>query len=133
MRIHLFPALLTLIVALVVTVEGGTKKAPAKAPKEPIDRMLAEIRRGDPKGLIVRELQFYPGIPLGKPTDDLQIIVTNDFHRAHYQERYQLTQLWAVAWRELNGADYSRVFVTDYLGNLVARGFWPHTLWVQKP
>ena len=122
MHTHLLLASLTLLVGLVVTVEAGTKKAPAKAPKEPIDQMLAEIRKGDPKGLIVRELRFYPGIPLGKATDDLQIIVTNDFHRAHYQERYQLTQLWAVAWRELNGTDYSRVFVTDYLGNLVARG-----------
>jgi hypothetical protein len=124
---------LMLIIALVGTVEAGTKKAPAKAPKEPIDKMLAEIRKGDPKGLIVAGLQFYPGIPLGKATDDLQIIVNNDFHRAHYQERYQLTQLWAVAWRELNSTDYSRVFVTDRLGNLVARGFWPHTVWVQKP
>jgi hypothetical protein len=94
--------------------------------------MLAEIRKGDPKGLIVAQLQFYPGIPLGKATDDLQIVVTNDFHRAHYQERYQLTQLWATAWRQLSGTEYSRVFVTDRLGNLVARGT-PHLTWVQKP
>jgi hypothetical protein len=80
-----------LIVALVGTVEAGSKKAPAKAPKKPIDKMLAFIRQHDPKGAIVRELQFYPGMPLGKETDDLQIIVTNNFHRAHYQERYQLT------------------------------------------
>src|SRR5918992_308500 len=117
---------LILIAAFVVTVEAGTKKPPGKAPQEPIDKMLATIRKGDPKGLIVSELRFYPGIPLGKATDDLQIIVTNDFHRAHYQERYQLTQLWAVAWRELNGTEYSRVFVTDRLGNLVARGFAPY-------
>jgi hypothetical protein len=75
--------------------------------------------------LVVSELRFYPGIPLGKATDDLQIVVTNAFHRAHYQERYQLTQLWAAAWRELNGTEDSRVFVTDHLGNLVARGT-PH-------
>jgi hypothetical protein len=40
---------LILIGALVVIVEAGTKKAPAKAPIEPIDKMLAEIRKGDPK------------------------------------------------------------------------------------
>jgi hypothetical protein len=123
---------LILIIAFAATVEAGTKKTTPKASQEPIDKMMAEIRKGDPKGLIVAELRFYPGIPLRNPTDDLQILVTNDFHRAHYQERYQLTQLWAVAWRELNGTEYSRVFVTDRLGNLVARGT-PHLTWVQKP
>jgi hypothetical protein len=114
------------------TAEAGTKKAPPKAPQEPIDQMLAEIRKGDPKGLIVAELRFYPGIPLGNATDDLQIIVTNQFHKAHYQERYQLTQLWAVAWNQINrDGRYSRVFVTDRLGNLVGRGT-PHLTWVQE-
>jgi hypothetical protein len=126
-------SLLILVVALVVSVEAGTKKAPAKAPLEPIDKMLAKIREGDPKGVIVAELQFYAsGMPLGQATDDLQIVVTNHFHRAHYQERYQLTQLWAAAWKAINGAPYSRVFVTDRLGNLVARGT-PHLTWVQTP
>lgn len=131
MPIRPLRTLLILIVALVVAVEAGTKKAPAKAPQEPIDQMLAKIRQGDPKGLIVAELQFYAsGMPLGKETDDLQIVVTNHFHRAHYQERYQLTQLWAAAWRAINGGLYSRVFVTDRLGNLVARGT-QHLTWVQ--
>ena len=44
---------LILIAAFVVTVEAGTKKPPGKAPQEPIDKMLATIRKGDPKGLIV--------------------------------------------------------------------------------
>jgi hypothetical protein len=95
--------------------------------------MMAFIRQHDPKGALVRELRFYPGMPLRKETDDLQIIVTNNFHRAHYQERYQLTQAFAIAWQDFNGSEYSRIFVTDYLGNLVARGFWPHTVWVQTP
>ena len=66
MPTHQLMTSLILIVALVVTVEAGTKKAPAKAPKEPIDKMLAEIRKGDPKALIVVGLQFYPGIPFGR-------------------------------------------------------------------
>jgi hypothetical protein len=66
----------TLIVALVVTVEAGTDRAP----KGPIDKMLAEIRKDDPKGFIVAALRSYPGIPLGKPTDNLQIIVNNNFY-----------------------------------------------------
>src|SRR5262245_7848085 len=90
MPTHQLMTLLIPIIALVVTVGAGTKKAPAKAPKEPIDNMLAEIRKGDPKASIVAGLQFHPGIPFAKATDDLQIIVNNDFHRAHYQERYHL-------------------------------------------
>src|SRR4030095_1447559 len=133
MPAHLLLGSLTLMLALALTVEAGTKKAPAKAPKEPIKKMMAFIRQYDPKGALVRELRFYPGMPLGKETDDLQIIVTNDFHRAHYQERYQLTQVFAVVWQDFNDTESSRIFVTDYLGNLVARGFWPHTVWVQTP
>jgi hypothetical protein len=125
--------LLILVVAFGVAVYAGTKKAPANAPQEPIDKTLAKIRQGDPKGVIVAELRFYAsGMPLDQATDDLQIVVTNHFHRAHYQERHQLTQLWAAAWREINGAPYSRVFVTDRLGNLVARGT-QHLTWVQTP
>jgi hypothetical protein len=125
--------LLILVVTLVVSGEAGTKKVPAKTPQESIDKMLAKIRQGDPKGLIVAEVQFYAsGFPLGNATDDLQIVVNNTFHGAHYQERYQLTQLWAAGWREINGNPYSRVFITDRLGNLVARGT-QHLTWVQKP
>jgi hypothetical protein len=88
--------LLIWVVALAVSGEAGTIKAPPKAPQEPIDRMLAKIREGDPKGLIVMELRFY------ETANDLQIIVNNSFHRAHYQKRLQMTQGLAAAWQQIS-------------------------------
>jgi len=129
MRIRPFIPMLLVVVTLVVSVEAGSKKVPAKTPQEPIDKLLATIRHSDPKGLIVAELRPYPA---GGFPRDLQVVVTNNFFEGTYQQRYQLTQLWTAGWNKENGGEYSRVFVTDRLGNLVARGT-PHLTWVQQP
>jgi hypothetical protein len=95
--------------------------------------MLAKIRQGDPKDLIVAELQFYASaLPLGIATDGPQSVVNNTSHRVHYPECYQLTQLWTAGWLEINGNPYSRMFITDPLGNLLARNI-QHLTSVQKP
>jgi hypothetical protein len=83
MRTHQLMSHLMMMLACVVVVEAGTKKAPPKeppAPLAPLDQLTAKMRQGDPRGLIVTGGLF------GDTTDDVSMIATNAFDRAHDQE-----------------------------------------------
>ena len=99
MHTHQLISLLIVMLALVVSVEAGTKKSPPKEPEvptTPIDRPTATLRQIDPKGQIVGTVRAGEGAHIAR------IVVTDVFHPSHRQSRLQMPQGFAAAWHEIN-------------------------------
>ena len=84
------------------------------------------MRKVDPTGQIIA------GVLYGASENEAMIIVTNTFHRAHYQERLQMVQGFAAAWRKFNPSDLASLIAVDGMGNRVGRSGVGGKAWVQK-
>jgi hypothetical protein len=122
-------AISVFVIALLLgtSVRAGTIPAPAKpSPTEPIDQLLSYLRKGDPKGQIVRDVLY------GETSDEAKIVVSNAFHLVNYQARLEMVQEFGFTWGKINPSVKAAVLVVDEMGNFVgSRSFNGH-VWVNR-
>jgi hypothetical protein len=125
-------AISVFVIALLwaTSVSAGTPPAPAKpsptAPLSPITQLLNHLRKGDPKGQMVR------GVSSGETTDEAKMVVSHAFHRAPYQERWQMVQAFGFTWGKINPSIHASVLVVDERGTLVGRRSPHGHVWVDR-
>jgi hypothetical protein len=122
-------ALSVLVIALLwaTSVRAGTTSAPAKpSPAEPMAQLLNYLRKGDPEGQMVR------GVSSGETTEEAKIVVSHAFHRAPYQERWQMVQAFGFTWGKINPSIHASVLVVDERGTLVGRRSPHGHVWVDR-
>ena len=122
---------LTLLFWPIIAEAGSSKAKPPAEPSTPSQEFLAVIRKHDPHKTLVVDAK--PGtLP-----EQLIIVVPNQFHRLHYQERLQAAQaLWQM-WVKIvrpKQPDHARIKLVDLLGNEVggSRALGGSLIWVQE-
>jgi hypothetical protein len=112
---------------LATSVRAGTTPAPDQLPPaEPMAQLLNYLRKDDPKGQMVRDVLY------GETTDEAQVIVSDAFHRAPYQERFQMVQRFGFTWGKINPSINPTVLVVDETGTLVGRRSPDGHVWVDR-
>jgi hypothetical protein len=107
-------------------VSAGTTPASAEPPPaEPMAQLLNYLRN-DPRGQLVRDVLS------GETPDEATVVVSDAFHRAPYQERFQMVQGFGFAWGKINPSGKATVLVVDGTGTLVGRRGPDGHVWVDR-
>jgi hypothetical protein len=115
-----------IVVLITPLVESGTKPATPKQKVNPIDELLAEIRKVDPNGRIYQEIRYAGTMNVA------EAVITDIWDRSDYERRRTFVNLLCLTWDRVHPPSMGMVVVVDQRGRIVGRGSAGGDIWIQR-